>query len=1215
MKKIGWLLILFFITYPCFAQDSIDVRLVLIGDAGKLNYGRQPVIDAVRQRIPLDEKTTVLYLGDNLYKSNLPPTYMSTYQAAKSVLDSQINIIKGTDAKTIFIPGNHDWMDGGPNGYENVLRQQNYIHNVDNKNVMYLPKDGCPGPVEYNLSKDVLLVIFDSQWFIQKGEKPGVESDCPYKTEEQFYRELDDIIGDNKAKLVILACHHTLKSHGIHGGYFTIKQHLFPFTDLKPNLYIPLPVIGSIYPISRSVFGSPEDLKYPAYTNMINRVEKIIKGNPNVIMAAGHEHNLQLIKDSSHYFIVSGAGSKKTRVSKGRNLLYGAQEYGFSVLNISKNKNVHIDFYNVNEDSVREAYSKDLLNFSISGESRDSTTIPETVPERHFEDSVLVAVNKNYNAVSGFRKFLFGKNYREEWATPVHLKVFDIEKTMGGFTIKRLGGGRQTKSLKLTDKNGIAWSLRTVDKDPEGAVPEALRGTIAENIVQDMISAQHPFGSLVIPTLAEAAHVIHASPNLFFVPDDPALGEYQQIFANKVCALEKDEPTPDQTDTKSTSKIITKIIDNSKNHIDQEAVLNARLLDMFIGDWDRHFDQWKFGTTDTGAGKLYYPIPRDRDQAFFNSKGIIPKVASLAALPYLTGFKDHYINIKWFNWEERYFDRIFMNNLDGSHWKKSIQEFQNNLSDSIIAAAVKKLPPAIYKIDSAVITNKLIKRLKLLDKAGMEYYRFLSKEVNVVASNKDEYFKINNNGDALEIKVFKRKQSNDSSNLMYHRIFKSDETKYINLYGLNGNDIFKIDTGTRSKIKLRIIGGSGIDSFEIAGNIRTAVYDYLNEGNYLVEGKRTKNKMSNDMMVNQYDVTGFRYDTYRLPLLAVGYNAEDKFLIGGGFSIKTNSWRKFPYSTYQKLSALFSTYNRAYQVNYQGIFNQVIGKNDLVVMGSLYNPALSNFFGFGNKSIRDADKPIEFYRVRYKYVHAEALVRRRFFRDLLKVSVGPTFVQYWNHYDDNLNKVLGNPSIVGLDSSSVYSNKSYVGAKVEVNVNNVNNDLLPTRGIDWTTSISSQLGLNKNSQNISKIESEMSVYASFSQPARVVAVFHLGAGHIFNNDYEYFQVLTLGANNYLRGFRKNRFAGQSMAHFTTELRVKLFESKSYVLPGAVGLIGFYETGRVWVKNEHSGKWHQDLGGGIYYSPYNFAIVSFTIAHSTEEDLFNFSIGTKFNLTF
>jgi hemolysin activation/secretion protein len=133
--------------------------------------------------------------------------------------------------------------------------------------------------------------------------------------------------------------------------------------------------------------------------------------------------------------------------------------------------------------------------------------------------------------------------------------------------------------------------------------------------------------------------------------------------------------------------------------------------------------------------------------------------------------------------------------------------------------------------------------------------------------------------------------------------------------------------------------------------------------------------------------------------------------------------------------------------------------------------------------------------------------------------------------------------------------------------------------------------------------------------AKVVAVLGVGAGHIFTDKYEYFQALSLGSNNVLRGFRKNRFSGQTLLYQTTELRIKLFESASYLLPGAVGLIGFNEVGRVWVKNETSNTWHDDFGGGIYYAPYNFSIISATMAHSKEDNLFNFSISTKFNLNF
>lgn len=97
---------------------------------------------------------------------------------------------------------------------------------------------------------------------------------------------------------------------------------------------------------------------------MINRIEKIVKPYNNVIFVGGHEHTLQLIKDSSYYYIVSGAGSKKTRVSNNKRVLYNAETLGFATLEISKNKNVHVDFYTVNKNSDSLSFSKDLFNFS-----------------------------------------------------------------------------------------------------------------------------------------------------------------------------------------------------------------------------------------------------------------------------------------------------------------------------------------------------------------------------------------------------------------------------------------------------------------------------------------------------------------------------------------------------------------------------------------------------------------------------------------------------------------------------------------------------------------------------------------------------------------------------------------------------------------------------------------------------------------------------------
>src|SRR5450432_4059234 len=110
MLKCCAVIFFLFISSICMSQaDSIQARIILIGDAGQFNYGREPVVDAARDLIPLDSNTTVIYLGDNLYTHGLPDDIMPGYVAARAILDSQINIAKGTEAKVLFIPGNHDW--------------------------------------------------------------------------------------------------------------------------------------------------------------------------------------------------------------------------------------------------------------------------------------------------------------------------------------------------------------------------------------------------------------------------------------------------------------------------------------------------------------------------------------------------------------------------------------------------------------------------------------------------------------------------------------------------------------------------------------------------------------------------------------------------------------------------------------------------------------------------------------------------------------------------------------------------------------------------------------------------------------------------------------------------------------------------------------------------------------------------------------------------
>lgn len=1215
MKKCLLNLVLLLWVSVCFAQqgdDTIMNRIVLIGDAGELVDGKAPVMQAVKKLIPLDKRTAVVFLGDNLYRHGLPHEQEKIYSSLRAVLDSQIAVVTNTKAVAYMMPGNHDWENGGPNGYAAILRQQQYVDAIG-KNIKYYPEDGCPGPVEVSIGTDVVLIIMDSQWWLHEGVKPGIESDCPSKTKSEVLSEIEDIIINNPKKLVLFACHHPFKSNGYHGGYFGIKQHIFPFLDLNKKLYIPLPIIGSIYPISRGVFGSPQDLKHPAYANMIDTIQAVVKQHPNVIFVAGHEHTLQYFEDSSFHYIVSGSGCKAGAVSDNKKSEFVSSTRGFAVLEVSKNKNVKVKFYGVKPDSTSVLFTKDLLNFSSPSTIED--TIASVEPVYVYKDSALVAVGAHYNEASKLKRFVMGDNYRAEWATPIKLKVFNINKEKGGLKIVAMGGGRQTRTLTLVDKKGVEWKLRTIDKDPESILPADRRSSLSPTVLQDMISASYPYGPLIVPALSEAVDVPHTQPQFFYVPDDPSLGFYRKLFANKVCLLEIKTPVSPRVKTRSTAKLLNKMIEENDHVVDQNSVLKARLLDILIADWDRHFDQWRWEVGDTGKGKVYSLIPRDRDEAFFYSDGALLKYLARGRFPYLKGFKHNIPRINWLGYTARDFDRLFLNDLEKKEWEKTISEFQGRLSDTTIEQAVKKLPGEIYAISGAEITEKLKSRRDLLMKEGIEYYDFISRYVNVMGSNEEEYFKISPGAEEQHVLVQVYAKEEDTSFLKYSRDFSPEHTKEIRLYGLSSNDKFFVDEKVKSRIRLRIIGGQGNDTFDINGEMRNFVYDLTTEENSIQNGSHTKERMSSSPFVNQFDYNEFKYqDKEQFPAFNFGFNSEDGPMAGLGFLVRTYGFRKAPFATENRFSALYSFLGNAYRFRYSGIFTDAIYKNDIVINAQFVNPTLNNFFGLGNETQKAPDIDRSFYRVRYKFVSGDLLLRKRFF-GRLSIAVGPTFSYYWIKYTDNDDRILARPELVDLSFRDVYSKKTYLGGKIQINVNNTNNDIFPTRGVNWDHEFVYLNGLNENTTPLTRYQTDMAVYASLTDPARLVAVLRFGGGKIFSDDFEYFQALNLGGNNYLRGYRKNRFSGHSSLYNSVELWYKLADLKSYVVPGAFGIVGFNDLGRVWMKGQESKKWHHGYGGGLYYIPFNLIIVSATAGISEEETIFNFTIGTKLNLTF
>jgi hypothetical protein len=356
-----------------------------------------------------------------------------------------------------------------------------------------------------------------------------------------------------------------------------------------------------------------------------------------------------------------------------------------------------------------------------------------------------------------FHRFLLGAHYRDLWTTPIEVDVLDLSRfaggSGGGLTPSRCGGRRQTKSLRFLGGDGREYVFRSVDKDPTLALPPELRATFARAIIQDQISSAHPGGPLVVAPLLAAAGVLHAEPRLVVVPEDARLAGFACVRAGMLGMIEE-RPTepPDNeagfagaADLAGTKKLFEHLENDADHRIDSRALLAARLMDVFIGDWDRHQDQWRWARFDSGAARWWRPIPRDRDQAFARLDGVLVWLAGFYQ-PQVIGFGDDYPSIWRLTYSGRVVDRRLLVDLDRAAWDSVARELRTRLIDSVIDEAVRVLPPAYYRQNGPTLARALRRRRDHLPEMAGRFYRVLATVVEIHGTDKRDVAEVERQG-------------------------------------------------------------------------------------------------------------------------------------------------------------------------------------------------------------------------------------------------------------------------------------------------------------------------------------------------------------------------------------------------------------------------------------------------------------------------------------
>lgn len=854
--------------------------------------------------------------------------------------------------------------------------------------------------------------------------------------------------------------------------------------------------------------------------------------------------------------------------------------------------------------TIKAAVSLILSMFSFTYASAQQPVPADTL---HYKT---ISAGPEYKK-SPFYEWLWGRNYRKEWATPVRFPVLILDTLKGGMISYKEGGSNQSKSLHIKTAGDKEYALRSVDKTLTKVIPPIFRNTFLADVAGGEISTSDPYGALGVSMMADAIGVYHTNPQYYYLPAQPKLDTLNKKYGDKVYLLEQ-RPSGDWSDAANlgsfddfteTDEMLKKIYKDYNYSVDQEAFVRARLFDMLIADFDRHADQWKWGIWKEGDQKIFVPVPTDRDQAFFKHDGVLLNAAvSGSGMKFLQSYDYKIHNIKAYAFVNRILDRLLTNKMTLAQWQAIAADIQRRLTDNVIEASVRQMPAEIFAMDGNDIIAKMKTRRDHLQEYVKEYYLLMAKESEIVGSKKSEYFQIaTNENDQITVSVYKKdEQGQRTGDAFYSRSFDPKETEEIRIYGLSGNDTYLVTGKANTKIKLRVIGGDERDSLinETAGS-KKAVQVYDDADNYFGDKKNMKLHLSNDSSIHAYNYNNFLPDKKGFGP-HIGFNDADRIFVGIRYQLLIHKWRRPPFAYKQSFDADFSVTQRAPSFTYNGLFPKAVGQWDLVARANYDQVKWLNFFGLGNETLK-TDPGTNYYRMRNIDASANLGLSRNFKKS--NINFSGFYERVKIHYDkDRLIAKIVSPVI-----PDIYKPENYAGIQLGYSLVNVKDSVLPQRGFTFSANAKHTEDLNATGKSFQRYSGILQLFIPIL-PKLSLAV-KSGAATISGSPL-FYNYPSIGEPYNLRGFPKERFTGRSTFYNNTELRF-ISNVRTYLFNGKAGLLAFIDNGRVWLPGESSNIFHTSYGGGILVAPFNKISLAVTYAISKEAKMIQLHAGLLF----
>ena len=790
-------------------------------------------------------------------------------------------------------------------------------------------------------------------------------------------------------------------------------------------------------------------------------------------------------------------------------------------------------------------------------------------------DSVTLVPGPQFSTTSWIRWLatpLFGARYRHLWNTPITVPLLDPAATGGGLRPTGSGTGHDAGLYFFVGADGSHWTFWPLDRtDPRSMSAGIVPKSVSTGLIEDLTSGRNPAGPLVAAALAQAAGVPNREAWLLALPahtirDDSSANAVPRagylLRADPVASADTSAPLRPGAVLTSLAMLHRRLTDPSVV-LDEAAVLQQALFSVYVGDFNPRFMDWRWEAVPAGGTMLLRPLGAFREAALARYDGVVTYL-SRPLQPDLTTFRAHYPHILTGIPDQASAYRFLLGGLPRSTWDSTAQLIQERLTDSVIAAAVGRMPAAYQQRDGERLVQILRERRDNFPQAVDRMFRSVRRQATVYGTTGSE---------AVSVEW----PSPDSLRLLvgtHAREYAGDETKRVTVFLSGGTDTVRF-LGERGRApSLRLVPLPGVGELIVEGNADgspAVLYGKGADGLLSPSGALPVKETSIDDALALLDSTGAqRTDGNKnyTPTFWLSLSSGVGWLIGGGVVRTDWSGDARPYRNRVKLRAGYGSDSKNGIVQLLGDFRWEDSPLRLNVEMVASGVGATYFYGFGNDT--PGDSANSYYRAgRTVLGFAPTLVLPLSPR--VRVGAGLELKSVDTPTPDTLFIGVDQPYGVshfgegGLTGDLIFDSRDVTGAPRSGGLASVNAGWFPLT--------------DGSGSGFGTVTGSIAGYWTPPWWQAMTVAGRVSGTHTWG-DVPYFEAAFIGGGRTVRGLPQGRFEGNQSAFGNLDLRFRVSRVQ-FVLPWDFGVLGLADLGRVWVTGEHSNTWHPSFGGGLW----------------------------------